>query len=301
MNDRNPQYAPVGDQLFHGTRFDFDSTRFFGKASTPLKSTFIRRLRVSRTLSKQLYAAALLLLFGVLPFIIAGYFTRCYFDAGYGLICPGLFTRIFSPKVIGCGDSFKKTANSTVSGTEALFVLDSTFGRFPFSQVKMIDVAWDVGLGRTVQIAAWWISYLVFTDALLHTIERQPASFEVFSRICVEGPSIMSLWSLLKDLFRTKSIRTKFLFLYMVLGVFYVLSLPTILSAMIGYVSTSTVWVVPEGNSQMIPVAQFLPGWTKLDSRNDTQYLQYHNNTCFIPLDGRPMRINTYAQERDCK
>lgn len=302
----NKQYTPVGDQPGCETELDFEGAGTKKHANTPLRSLILRHLRISKRLSRQITAAALLLLFGFLPFVLTGYLTTGCF-VSYGICSGRWFYGVFSSKTIGCGDAFQAPQNSTVSGIEALFVLDHTFGRYSFSQVKMIDVTWDVGLGRTVQVAVWCISYLVFTDALLRTIERHPTSFETFSRICLEGPSLMSLWSLLKDLFRTKSKRTKLLFLYMVLGVAYVLSLPTILGAMTGYVSTSIAWVDPAGNNQMIPASQFMKGYMEL-ALEDTAYdyynfwyYQYHNTTCFVPADGRDLSMIRNTGARVCK
>lgn len=179
---------------------------------------------------RQLFGLLLLVVCGILPFIILGKATQ---DGGYGAGGP-LFYDVFSPKIIDCGDGFGQPQNSTISGIEALFVLDNTFGRFPFSQAKTIDVAWDILVGRGAQLFAWWVSYIVFSDALLRLIERHPATYETFMRIALEGPCLASAWILLKELFRKRSKRTWALFFYMLLSSLYVLAIPTFLSAMTG-------------------------------------------------------------------
>jgi hypothetical protein len=183
---------------------------------------------------KQVLALSLVVSFGILPFAMIGHFVPG----------QGLFHGIFQDKVQTCGDSFGTPENATVTGIEKLFVLDTTFGRFSFSQAKTIDVIWDVVIGRGVQLVAGWIGYIVFSDALLRTIERHPASFEIFQRIALEGPSLLSLWTLLKEQWGAKSKQTKALFFYIWLSTLY---------------STSIAWVnLDDDNRNNIVAASML-------------------------------------------
>ncbi|KAF2258661.1 hypothetical protein CC78DRAFT_586827 [Lojkania enalia] len=259
---RGPR-LPTYDSVKHRVSSLIQATLSF------LQETVWPRIKEFRFTKKQTYAFLLLLVFGILPFAIVGHFTKDY--DGHP------FNYAFGTKVISCGESFGEPQNSTVSGTEALFVLDFTFGKFPFSQVKIIDVAWDICLGRGAQLLAWFLSYVVFTDSLLRVIERHPASYETFTHICLEGPCIASMWSLCRDLGRTHSKRTWALFFYMLLSSAYVLSVPTILSAMTGYVSTSISWVDVEGSDQIVPASNFHYSYIVYNAGNVT-----FNNTCSV-------------------
>lgn len=192
----------------------------------------------------------LLLVLGIVPFVVYGSFMTSY---DYG---EAFFSNAFAAKTLGCGDSFGVPQNSTVGGWEALFVLDWTFGKFSFARVKTIDVAWDMVIGRGVQGIFWAICYRVFTDSLLRLIERHPASFETFKSICLEGAGLGSSCMLAKQLFRNRSIRTWFLFFYLVLSSFYVMSIPPLLGAMTGYDSTQIAWVSIDSSDNIIPSAQ---------------------------------------------
>jgi len=177
------------------------------------------RDRMLRKISwPQVYAFSLLLVFGAAPLIALGQFTR---ESDYWY--QRAFVRVFEDKVLGCGNSFGVPKNSTVSGFEKVFVLDQKFGKFSFSQVKIVDVAWDILVGRGVQLLAWWIGYNVFSDSLLRAIERHPASFQIFQRIALEGPSLLSLWTLAKELWCAKSKRTKALFFYIWMSTLYII------------------------------------------------------------------------------
>jgi hypothetical protein len=211
---------------------------------------------------KQTFALTLVVVCGILPLTLLGHFVGG----------NGIFSGVFSDKIQTCGDSFGTPENATVTGIEKLFVLDSTFGKFSFSQAKTIDVVWDTLIGRGVQMFAWWIGYKVFSDALLRAIERHPASFEIFQRIALEGPSLLSLWTLIKEQWRSRSKRTKALFFYIFLSTLYIVSIPMFLSAMTGYDSTSIAWVsLDDQNQNNIVAASMLEqAWIVTRAGNDT-------------------------------
>jgi hypothetical protein len=198
----------------------------------------------------QVLAFLLLVTFGAAPMLILAHFTTI----GFGSF-QRPFYRVFSDKVLTCGNSFGNPQNSTVWGIANLFVLDNTFGYYSFSQVKTLDVAWDILVGRGVQLLAWYVGYVVFSDALLRAIERHPASFEIFQRIALEGPSLHSLWTLLKELWRARSKQTKALFLYVWMSTLYITCIPLFLGAMTGYDSNSIAWVSLDNSENIVPAS----------------------------------------------
>jgi len=203
----------------------------------------VHRGRVS---AAQWTALVLVGVFGIAPFVILAKTT---------ISGPRnhIFYGLFEDKVLNCGSSFGTPENATVTGIEKVFALDKTFGRFSFSAVKTIDVAWDIIIGRGVQLIAWWIGYVVFSDALLRAIERHPTSFQIFQRVALEGPSLLSLWTLLCELCRSKSKRTKALFFYMWISTLYIISIPMFIGAMTGYDSTSIAWVSLDDSNNIVP------------------------------------------------
>jgi hypothetical protein len=206
---------------------------------------------------KQFYAFCLVATWAILPILLMNYL--------------GPFSRIFAEKTLGCGDNFYgRPQNATVRGIENLFALDATFGRFSFSQVKTIDILWDLLVGRGAQALAWWASYTVFCDALLRVIERHPASFMIFQKMAMEGPGLHSLWALTKELWRAKSARTRALFLYMFWSTAYVLLMPIVLGAMTGYDSTSIAWIDLEGENSIFPAAGLEMAWVIKGTKNET-------------------------------
>lgn len=199
---------------------------------------------------KHLLAVLLVLSTAVVPLCILGEATTPPYRG------RGWFSGVFGDKVVGCSGGVGITpANTTVTGIETLFALDTTYGAFTFAQVKSIDVLWDIGLGRGLQVLAAWATYNVFCDVLLKVIQRHPTSFSVFQRIALEGPSTGSLSTLVRELWATKSRHTKAIFFYMVLSTLYVVIIPIAIGAMTGYDNTATAWVNLDDTSNIVPVS----------------------------------------------
>ncbi|XPS76402.1 hypothetical protein M3J09_008455 [Ascochyta lentis] len=213
--------------------------------------------------------------------VVLGHFTPRP-DFEFGTWPP--YYSVFAAKTMSCGNQEIDLypANSTITGIEGLFVLDKTWGRFAFSTVKTIDAAWDIVFGRGVQLLAWWAAYIVFSDALLRVIERHPASFRIFQRIALEGPSLLSLWTLCKELLSVKSKSTKILFAYMLLSTSYVLCVPMFLGAMTGYDSTATAWIDIDNSNNIVPASALKMAWVITGTANST----FDKKVCSDPKNG---------------
>ncbi|KAF2490450.1 hypothetical protein BU16DRAFT_153283 [Lophium mytilinum] len=209
----------------------------------------------------------------------------------------------FGDKTLLCGQAYYgyENNNSTVRGIQGLFIVDSAYGNMSFSLVKFIDILWDLFVGRGVQLLAWYVSYLVFTDALLRVIERHPAPFRTFTHLTLQGASLSSIGALIRDMKRYPSRRTKWLFVYIILSASYVLSLPTILGAMTGYVSTSKAFVTMHDDhaSQMVPLEDFTYGYQVIDGYK----LSQPNGSCmaYDLFNNYEDMVGEQIQQCDCK
>lgn len=231
-----------------------------------LRHDLVPALKKATPTKIQWKAFLLLLFFGIGPFValFSPYFANS--GSGYYTDFNNGGTSPFSSKYISCGESWGEVQNATVSGIEGLFTLDFVFGSMTFAQAKVLDVAWDLIIGKGVQLFAWFISYMVFTNALLRAIERHPSPYRTFLNISLNGPSLTSMLALIKDLARYRSRRTVALFLFLVLCIFYVLALPVILGAMTGYVSTSIPYVtLADAGQQIVSAHDFKDGFIVYD------------------------------------
>ncbi|KAF2811024.1 uncharacterized protein BDZ99DRAFT_293556 [Mytilinidion resinicola] len=262
-----------------------------------LKKDFLPTVKKMRLSKKQCCAFFLLAVFAVLPCVL-----MFSLDTGSDPSSP---SGPFGAKTLLCGqliygyDDYKN--NSTVKGIQGLFIVDAAYGNMSFSLVKFIDILWDLFVGRGVQFLAWYVSYVVFTDALLRVIERHPAPFRTFTHLTLEGASLSSMGALVRDMKRYPSRRTKWLFVYIILSTGYVLSLPTILGAMTGYVSTSKAFVTmqDDDSSQMVPLADFTYGFQVFDAYK----LGQPNGSCMAQsiFNTYDNLVNAQLADCDCK
>ena len=244
--------------------------------------SLIPAIRTTKLLGWVQLAAVLLVFFlAVLPLTIFFWYYR----------------HSFSAKVLSCGESFGMPQNATVRGVEALFTLDATWGRFSFSQAKVLDVAWDLVIGRGAQAVVSIINYFVFSDALLRLVDRHPTSFGTFQHVGLNGAAATSMMAVAKDVFRTNSKRSVALFVYILLSMGYVLSLPTVLSAMTGYSSTSVAWLALGNDEQQIVASEEVQsGYTFYNYGNTTL-----NSICVDYTDVQDVENLDDYRRRDCK
>jgi hypothetical protein len=239
---------------------------------------------------KQCFGILLLSVGGAFPLALFGHYGK-----GQG---RNWFGGVFGPRRIWCGNNYVGIPqNSMIFGIEGFFVLDSTYGQLSFSRAKTVDVVWDILVGRGVQALAWWVTYVVFSDALLRVIERHPTSFEIFQRIALEGPSLHSLWTLFKGLWTGRSKRTKALFCYMLLATSYVLCIPMFMGAMTGYDSNTSSWIDPGGKNNLIPTSSLRSGWVVWGNGS----LLFDEPVCAEEDDFQAYMNQFEYQARNCK
>ncbi len=220
-----------------------------------------------RDYKRQIFALLLVLIFGVVPFALFLYITKGFSGED----------RFFNPETSNyrsTGNLFSKkqkycqasiggaNANISLSGNgpiQNMFVLDKTFGAtYSFANVKLIDMCWDILVGRGAQLLASWSAYVVFTDMLLRVIELHPVSLDAFKVIALEGTGLSSLLVLIREAYALKSKRVYVLFIYMLLSTTYIIALPPLLGGMTGYDTSNAVWLIPgpealsEGTSNLM-------------------------------------------------
>ncbi|KAK7532815.1 uncharacterized protein J3D65DRAFT_532498, partial [Phyllosticta citribraziliensis] len=181
--------------------------------------------------------------------------------------------------------------DDSITGIQGLFMIDRTTGAFEFWVVKLIDILWDLFVGRGLQWLAGWISYVVFSSALLRAIEASPIPYRTFIRLSLGTPSIASIWSLLADLSRYSRKRSTLLFVYVALASAYVLAMPTLFGAMTGYINKSTSFTnLPDSGGQFVHTDSLSLGFLAegLDG--------FSNKTCVETTDAvvRKMRARLY-------
>jgi hypothetical protein len=136
------------------------------------------------------------------------------------------------------------------------FTPNLSFGSMTFTQVKVIDVAWDLLVGRGGQLGLAWVNWRVFNEWLVGWMEHHQASWKIYASLAFQTTSLSSLGVVGKEILASANgvgwKRWSLRWLAMV-GMFfstlYVLSFPTLMAAMTGYIATSEPYIQDlEGN-----------------------------------------------------
>lgn len=196
----------------------------------------------------------------------------------------------FVAKPVSCGDVEEKAP-----GIAGLFTIDRVSGNFPFWLAKLLDTIWDLFVARGMQFLAGWISYTVFSGALLRAIEASPIPYRTFIGISMNGASIATVVSMLADLGRYSRQRTIWLFAYGALAMTYVLAMPTLFSTMTGYVSAASPYIKVPDTSLFVPADAFQRGVTFYGLAG------VDDGTCVISSALELAGTRNYTQSSSCK
>ena len=123
------------------------------------------------------------------------------------------------------------------------FTPNLSFGRFTFTQVKVVDIAWDLIIGRGLQMLLAWVNYCVFNEWLVYHMEMHLTSYKMYAAVAFETTTMGTLGVLGKEFLAFGKGTWKRFFrwlavLSMFLSTLYVLSFPTLMAAMTGYITT---------------------------------------------------------------
>ncbi|KZM22041.1 uncharacterized protein EKO05_0007886 [Ascochyta rabiei] len=123
------------------------------------------------------------------------------------------------------------------------FTPNLSFGNMTFTQVKVIDIAWDLIIGRGGQMCLAWVNWRVSNEWLVYHLERYKTSYKMFASVTLQTTSLTTLGVLAKEFlcFGERSWGRFFRWLAMfcmLISTLYVLAFPTLMAAMTGYITT---------------------------------------------------------------
>jgi hypothetical protein len=140
---------------------------------------------------------------------------------------------------------WKEAAGATwrIMDSTYFFTPNLSFGNMTFTQVKVIDIAWDLLVGRGGQMGLAWVNWVVFNEWLVFHLERWDTSYKMYSTVALQTTSWTMLGVAAKEFlcFGEKSWARFFRWLAMFsmfISTLYVLAFPTLMAAMTGYITT---------------------------------------------------------------
>lgn len=159
--------------------------------------------------------------------------------------------------------SEREDATWRIMDSSYFFTPNLSFGKMTFSQVKVIDIAWDLIIGRGGQLLLAWVNYRVFNEWVLYHMELHLTSYKMYTSMAFETTSLTALGVLAKEFLAFGKLNWRRFFrwlamLSMLLSALYVLAFPTLMAAMTGYITTFEAYVKDTDGVQ-VPTGEFSP------------------------------------------
>ncbi|KAI1779343.1 hypothetical protein F4818DRAFT_247220 [Hypoxylon cercidicola] len=130
-------------------------------------------------------------------------------------------------------------------------------GSLTFTEAKVIDISWDIIIGRGGQAVLAFISWRVFADYVMTSMEFAPVTYAVFSIIYLQDePSILSTIRIARAFISGRELKSKPSMVFMILSMLFLIGWPTFASAMTGY-TTIVEAFVPDYDGNYVPYADF--------------------------------------------
>ncbi|KAJ8106925.1 hypothetical protein OPT61_g9216 [Boeremia exigua] len=109
-------------------------------------------------------------------------------------------------------------------------------GELSFGQAKVVDIVWDIGVGRGGQLVLAIISWREFARYLTICMESEPVTYQVFRTIFVENDaSVLSTYRTIKSFIWQRRLRSNVAMIFMTATMIFILAFPTLVSALSGY------------------------------------------------------------------
>ena len=134
------------------------------------------------------------------------------------------------------------------SSWSALFEINLRSGNLSFTAAKLIDVAFDIVVGRGGQACLAWIAYRVYTDVLIRVTEKGQIKYDLFAAIALKTNDTLTLAKTTASIPSTPYLWAKSTLLWMALAMLYVLAYPTLVSAATSPVGATVTSIKLDGN-----------------------------------------------------
>ncbi|KAH8744105.1 hypothetical protein BGZ57DRAFT_862765 [Hyaloscypha finlandica] len=130
--------------------------------------------------------------------------------------------------------------------------IDRPFGVLSFGMAKFIDLVWDIVISRGGQALLGWITYTVYTAALMKIMETHIVSYDLYASLTLSPPTLSTIVPVTKGLFRRLGFRRNLLLFWVMLSIAFVSLWPTITNAMTGYVPLNDAMVLLKGQNASV-------------------------------------------------
>ncbi|OTA56503.1 hypothetical protein K449DRAFT_306300, partial [Hypoxylon sp. EC38] len=139
------------------------------------------------------------------------------------------------------------------------FEINLGFGNLTFTQAKVIDISWDIIIGRLGQILMAFISWRAFADYVTTSMGLAPVTYTTYFTMFLESePSFFSTFRVVRAFISERGLKSRVSIIFIVWSMLFLIRWPTLASAMTGYTTLNKAFV-PDNNGNYIPFSDFQP------------------------------------------
>ncbi|KAF5559650.1 hypothetical protein FNAPI_4634 [Fusarium napiforme] len=185
----------------------------------------------------------------------------------------------------------------------AFFQITLSWGRFSFGTAKVIDVIWDLVVGRGGQTVMAFVSWRVFVQYLQLSLVTKPASYSTVWLIKIQQDnSALATWKLVSGFFKV-GLASKMAMCFMIWTALFILAFPTFVSSMTGYKPYNKAYVnSTAGNlvqfSEVPPVAYLIKDGDRVDGLSKDYPVLWRGNVQLYGFDGKGDRESRNGQKK---
>ncbi|KAI1734665.1 hypothetical protein F4680DRAFT_453690 [Xylaria scruposa] len=159
------------------------------------------------------------------------------------------------------------------------FQVTIAIGYLTFTQAKVVDISWDLVVGRGGQAILSFITWKVFADYAAVSMTSQPITFATYRTLFAEtGPSFSSTTRLVYDFIRYRGLASKLASALTIYSMILALVLPTLASAATGYVPVNEAFI-RDYNDNLVEFSRLLQFYNYTTGMG---YWEYFNRTYTI-------------------
>ncbi|KAH6677005.1 hypothetical protein F5X68DRAFT_235180 [Plectosphaerella plurivora] len=128
-----------------------------------------------------------------------------------------------------------------------------------WGEAKLIDMAWDVVIGRVGQSIMAYYSWKAFSAYIKISMESSPVTFDTFFATHLEqAASFESTLKMIRDFSTRKSLRSRVAMVSIIMTMAFVLAWPTLAAAMTGYTTAETAYF-SDKDQKLTSLAEIYP------------------------------------------
>ncbi|KAI0889345.1 uncharacterized protein GGS22DRAFT_153679 [Annulohypoxylon maeteangense] len=139
------------------------------------------------------------------------------------------------------------------------FKINLGFGNLTFTEAKVVDIFWDIIIGRGLQASMAFMSWHVFTIYVTTLMEFTPVTYAVFFTVFLQNePTLYSTFSIVRAFISQRRLRSRIAMVFMIWSMSFLMVWPTIVGAMTGYTTVIEALVL-DYKGHYIPFKEFQP------------------------------------------